>query len=154
MPDSPATEQPAPDDHREITITRLDTGVYQATNPRGGTLVFGSRAGDAFTPVELLLAALGGCSAVDIDVVTARRVEPVSFDVTVSAEVDHADGANRLTDIGIRFQLDFGQGPEADSARRVAPAAARVSHQRTCTVSRTVELGTPVAMTVEFPAGR
>jgi putative redox protein len=61
------------DDHRWVTLERLDEGVYLARNPRGVQLRFGSRAEDGFSPVELLLAALAGCSAVDIDVVTGRR---------------------------------------------------------------------------------
>ena len=59
-------------DHRRVTLERLDTGVYRATNPRGATLDFGSKHEQGFSPVELLLAAIGGCSAVDVDMVTGR----------------------------------------------------------------------------------
>ena len=60
-------------DRRHVSLTRLDTGVYRATNARGDTLDFGSRIEEGFTPVELLMAALGGCSAVDVDVDENKR---------------------------------------------------------------------------------
>ena len=132
-------------DRRLVRLRRLDTGVYEATNSRGGTLRFGSRAGRDFTPVELVLAALGGCSAVDIDVVTGRRAQPSRFEVSVAATVVRDDG-NRLTDVEVRFELAFPPGAGGDAAAKVAPKAARVSHERTCTVSRSLELSTPVSM--------
>lgn len=137
-------------DLRQVDLTRLETGVYEARNARGGTLRFGSKAGDDFTPVELLLAALAGCSAVDIDVVTGRRSTPTRFDVTTTAEVVRDDSGNRLRDITVHFQIGFPDDAAGDQARKVAPAAARASHDRSCTVSRTIELGSPVEMSLEL----
>ena len=39
-------------------------------------------------------------------------------------------------------------GEAGDSARGALPRAVRMSHERLCTVSRTVEAGTPIATTV------
>lgn len=136
-------------DERQVSVTRIDTGVYEARNARGGTLRFGSKAGDDFTPVELLLAALAGCSAVDIDVVTSRRAEPTRFDIDATGEVIRDEAGNHLKDLALTFHLGFPAGADGDRARMLAPAAARASHDRSCTVSRTVELGTPVAMQVQ-----
>lgn len=134
------------EDRRSVSVTRLDTGVYQATNARGGTLRFGSRAGEDFTPVELLLAALAGCSAVDVDTVTARRAAPQTFNVTAGAVVEHDASGNILRDILLAFELVFPEGPAGDSAHALAPRALQISHDRSCTVSRTVEAGVPVRM--------
>ena len=41
-----------------------------ATNDRGGSVVMVSDGGSDLTPVELLLAALGGCTAMDVDALT------------------------------------------------------------------------------------
>ena len=60
---------------RSVVVERTSTGQFIATNPRGGTVRFGTDGGDAFTPVELLLAAIGGCSAADVDVATGRHAE-------------------------------------------------------------------------------
>lgn len=135
-----------PEDLRRVTLTRLDTGVYEARNARGGTIRFGSRAGEDFTPVELLLAALAGCSAVDVDTVTSRRADPELFQAHASGVVERGDAGNLLRDIAVRFDLRFGAGPAGDSARTLAPRALRASHERSCTVSRTVETGVPVRM--------
>lgn len=140
------------DAHRHVRLTRLDTGVYRATNARGTSLDFGSRMEDGFSPVELLLAALGGCSAVDVDVVTSRHAEPERFDVDVDATYLKDDDGNRLTDVAVTFRLAFPDGEAGDRARARTPAAMRTSHDRSCTVSRTLEAATPVAMALDEDA--
>lgn len=136
------------DTHRSVTLTRRSTGVYVARNDRGGELVLGSDAGSAFTPVELLLVALAGCSAVDVDVVTGRRAEPEEFSVRADAEKVREEGGSILRDIALTFTLTFPDGEAGDAAREVLPRALAVSHDRTCTVSRTVEAGVPVSVRV------
>lgn len=145
------TITPAGDDHRSVTLERLDTGVYRATNPRGVQLTFGSMAEDGFSPVEMLLAALGGCSAVDVDMVTGRRAEPDHFEVRVEAEKIRDEVGNILQDITLTYRLAFPDGEAGDKARDMLPRAATTSHDRTCTVSRTIEAGTPVAVVIEDP---
>lgn len=136
---------PDPDTLRTVTLGRLDEGVYLARNPRGGQLRFGSHAGDDFTPVELLLAALAGCSAVDVDVVTGRRASAERFAVTARAhKVPTERGGSILRDIEVTFTVRFGADEAGDAAREVLPRALKASHDRTCTVSRTIEAGTPV----------
>jgi putative redox protein len=131
-------------DHRRVTLERLETGVYRATNPKGAQLTFGSMAEDGFSPVELLLAAIGGCSAVDVDLVTGRRAEPDRFEVTVEAEKIRDDVGNILRDLQMTFDVAFPGGADGDKARDMLPRAAKTSHDRTCTVSRTIEAGTPI----------
>ncbi|MEE8601573.1 OsmC family protein [Euzebya tangerina] len=138
----------ASDSHRSITLTRLDTGVYRATNPTGASIEFGSLMEDGLSPVELLLAAIAGCSAVDVDVVTSRRTEPEDFTVRIGAEYVRDDSGNILTDIRMTFDLTFPEGEDGDKARRVIPGAVKTSHDRTCTVSRTVEAATPVVVDI------
>lgn len=139
----------ADDTHRSVTLRRLETGVYEATNSRGGTLRFGSMAGEGFSPVELLLAAIGGCTAVDVDVVTGRRSEVDRFDVQVEAEKVRDAGGNVLQDIRVTFRVAFPDTEEGAAAREILPRAVATSHDRTCTVSRTVEAGTPVSVRIE-----
>ncbi|MFD4577741.1 OsmC family protein [Streptomyces sp. NPDC058417] len=143
---------------RTVTVARTRTGHFTATNARGGTLAFGNGAGAGgdgdgteFTPVELLLAALGGCTAVDVDVATARHAEPTGFTVTVSGHKVTDDLGNRLTDLDVTFRVAFPDGPEGDRARAILPRAVKASHDRLCTVSRTVETGTPVTARIDPP---
>jgi putative redox protein len=136
------------EDHRWVSLDRIDEGVYLARNARGHELRFGSKDPDGFTPVELLLAAIAGCTAVDIDVVTGRRSPAEQFRARVDAEVSHEDG-NILHDITLTFSVTFPPGEAGDAARQILPRVAQTSHDRTCTVSRTIEAGTPVTLVIE-----
>ncbi|MEW2167951.1 OsmC family protein [Streptomyces sp. NPDC007084] len=137
-------------DQRLVTVERTGAGQFTATNTRGGTISFGTGAegDDTFTPVELLLAALGGCTAVDVDVATTRHAEPEQFTVTVTGNKVGDELGNRLTDLAVAFAVAFADGESAERARAILPRAVRTSHDRLCTVSRTVEIGTPVTATV------
>ena len=109
----------------------------------------GKGEGTDFTPVDLLLAGIGGCTAVDVDILTSRRAEPDAFEVLVDAEKVRDDAGNRLSDIVVTFRIKFPAGEQGDAARVLLPDAVRKSHDRLCTVSRTVELGTPIATRIE-----
>jgi putative redox protein len=134
------------DSSRSVRIDRVSTGKYVVTNERGGTLPVG---GDDFTPVELLLAAIGSCTAIDTDTVTSRRAEPTGFTVTVRGDkVSDRQEGNRMTNLSVTFDVTFPEGPEGDEARALLPRTVRLSHDKLCTVSRTVELGTEVRTTI------
>jgi len=136
------------DTHRQVSIARDAAGKYTVTNVRGGTIPVGNGSDGEFTPVELMLAAIGACTAVDVDVLTSRRAEPTAFTVEVGAEKIRDALGNRLTDITVTFHVSFPAGEGGDAARELLPGAVRRSHDSLCTVSKTVELGTPVSSTV------
>ena len=138
------------DPHRSVTITRTSAGRYTAVNGRGGVLDFGTGDVDDFTPVELFLAAIGGCTAVDVDILTTRRAEPESFVVQVDGDKVRDDDGSRMEELSVILRVRFPEGEAGDAARAVLPDAMRRSHERLCTVSRTVELGTPVATHIEL----
>ena len=130
--------------HRSISMERVSKGVFDVTNVRGGTIRIGGGEGPEFTPVELLLTAIAGCSAVDVDFITSKRAEPGSFVVTASGEKLKDEHGNHMGDLQVRFSLTFPDGEAGDRAREMLPKAIAMSHDRLCTVSRTVELGTPI----------
>lgn len=134
----------ASDQHRSVTITRTSAGKFRATNARGGTFDFGSGGDDQFTPVELLLTAIAGCTGIDVDIFTSRRSEPATFEVTAGGEKLRDEQGNHMGPIDINFHVTFPEGAEGDAAREVLPDAIRKSHERLCTVSRTVMLPTEV----------
>ncbi len=80
---------------------------------------------------------------------TSRRAEPDAFEVLVDAEKVRDQAGNHLTDIVVTFRVRFPAGEQGDAARTVLPDAVKKSHERLCTVSRTVELGTPIATRIE-----
>ena len=135
--------------HRSVTVERASQGVFTATNTRGGQITFGTGSGAQFTPTELLLAAIGGCTSIDVDILTSRRAEPDSFLVRVDADKVRDSAGNRLTGIAVTFQIAFPAGEHGDDARAILPDAVKKSHDRLCTVGRTVEIGTPISTTIE-----
>ena len=135
--------------HRSIRLERIENSRYVVTNDRGGQISIGKGEGTDFTPVDLLLAGIGGCTAIDVDILTSRRAEPDAFEVLVEAEKVRDDAGNRLTGIVATFRITFPGGEDGDKARALLPDAVRKSHDRLCTVSRTVELGTPIATRIE-----
>jgi len=141
------------DSLRSVTVERTSTGHFVTTNARGGTISFGTGSEPhteaEFTPVELLLAALGGCTAVDVDIATSRHAEPTRFSVAVTGNKINDELGNRMTDLQVTFSVAFADGEGADRARAILPRAVKTSHDRLCTVSRTIETGTPVTVTVE-----
>lgn len=136
--------------HRSVELTRLALGRYEITNARGGRITIGDGSTDDFTPVELLLAALAGCSSVDVDHITARRAEPESFEVVAEGEkVSTPENGNHMSDLAVTFRLGFPEGEGGDAARTAFPRSVAQSRDRLCTVSRTVQIGVPVEMTAE-----
>jgi putative redox protein len=49
----------------------------------------------------------------------------------------------------VTFAIAFPAGEQGDKARAVLPDIAAKSHDRLCTVSRAIELGTPVRVRIE-----
>jgi putative redox protein len=124
---------------------RVEKGVYDVTNVRGGRIRIGGGGDSAdFTPVELLLTAIAGCSATDVDFITAKRAEPDGFTVTASGEKLRDEDGNHMGDLTVTFTVAFPEGNDGDRAREMLPKAIAMSHDRLCTVTRTVVLGTPV----------
>ena len=130
--------------HRTITIERLEKGRYVARNERGAELTFGAAGSEEFTPTELLLVAIAGCTGADVDYITAKRAEPTRFVVTGEGDKVRDEAGNRMENLRVTFAVEFPEGDEGDAARAVLPDAMRKSHDRLCTVSRTVERGTPI----------
>jgi putative redox protein len=131
--------------HRTLSVERVAPGKFAAVNSRGGRIEFGMGDSDEFTPTELLLVAIGGCTAIDIDLLTSRRSEPDTFDITVAADKIRDEGGNHLANIEVTYRISFPPGEDGDKARGVLAEAVRQSHERLCTVGRTVELPTPIA---------
>ncbi|KUG54406.1 oxidoreductase [Serinicoccus chungangensis] len=137
----------ADDSYRSVSLTRTGPGRFEAVNARGGSIPVGMGAGEdgtAFSPVELLLVAVAGCSGIDIDLLTSRKAEPSSFEISAGAEkLRDADG-NHLGPVTVTVQVAFPEGAGGDEARDRLPDAVAKSRDRLCTVSRTVALPTPV----------
>ena len=135
---------------RSVDLTRIGKGRYKATNARGGVLPIGSGDDPDFTPVELLLAALAGCGAIDVDLVTGKRADPETFDARSVGHKIRDEQGSHLVGLTVTFDVTFPPGEGGDRAREVMPRTLQQVRDRLCTVGRTVALGEPVEY-VEVP---
>ncbi|GLW06018.1 osmotically inducible protein C [Microtetraspora sp. NBRC 13810] len=123
-----------------VNVERTDDG-FVARNDRGGEVRMGSSTEEGvFTPVELLLAAVGGCNIVTVEPLTAQRGHRlVRLAMTVQADKVES---NLLGPVTVTYDVEL---PEGDAkADEVFRAVAHRVHERHCTVSRTLEKGTEV----------
>jgi len=141
--DAPASA--ADENVRSVSLTKIGVNRFKATNARGGETFMGVGGEDPdFTPVELLLAAIAGCSAIDVDLITGKRSTSSHFEVGAEGTKVRDESGNHMSGLRLRFDVQFPAGPEGDKAREVLTRAIEQSRDRLCTVSRTVQLGTDV----------
>ena len=131
------------DPHRSVSLERLSKAVYRATNKNGDTIEVGEGDG-RFSPVELMLTALAACTAIDVDYLVSKRDEPQSFRLRVDANKIRDDDGNHLTDFVVTFDARFDDTDAGQTAEEAVPWAVQQSHDRLCTVTRTIELGATV----------
>lgn len=129
---------------RRIELSKIGEGRYKATNARGGVVAVGSGGDPDFTPVELLLAAIAGCSAIDVDLITGKRAQATTFELSAEGDKVRDDDGNRLVGLRVTFDVRFPEGEEGDRAREALPRAIAQSRDRLCTVGRTVQVGGPI----------
>jgi putative redox protein len=125
-----------------VEVERTDDG-FVARNDRGGVISFGTGGEDAdFTPVELLLAALGGCNIVTVEPLTAKRGHRlVRLAATIEAE---KITPNQLGTVVMRYDVELPAG-DPEAAQVFHDVAERV-HERSCTVSTALTRVTPIEL--------
>ena len=136
------------DTTRAVSLTRLGHGRYQATNARGGTIEFSTDREQTFTPVELFLASIAGCTAIDVDFITSKRSEPIRFEMSMTANKVLDEHGSHLVNLAMTFDVGFPDDDGGRAATELLPDAITRTHDRFCTVSRTIEIGTPVSTSI------
>lgn len=133
-----------PETYRTVTLDRTGDFTFAATNVRGGVLPVGSGDDDTFTPVELLLVALAGCGAIDLEHLTGKRAPFASFAARSEGHKVRDELGNHLVDLRVTFDVTFPEGEGGDKAREFLPRALQQIEGRLCSVGRTVQVGDPV----------
>ncbi|MEO3823409.1 OsmC family protein [Actinomadura sp. B10D3] len=114
----------------EVRVERTEDG-FRAVNGRGASVAIGD--GDTegvFTPVELLLAALGGCELVTVEPLTAKRGHRMArLAATVQAD---KIATSTLGTITVTYDVELPEG-DAEAADVLKAVAGRV-HEKYCTV--------------------
>jgi putative redox protein len=115
-----------------VRVERTDGG-FVARNDRGAEVAIGGSDDDGvFSPVELLLAALGGCELVTVEPLTAKRGHRlVRLAATIQAEKVEP---TRLGTITVTYDVELPPGDD-DAAKVFTDVAHRV-HEHHCTVGR------------------
>jgi uncharacterized OsmC-like protein len=144
MTDDTPAEALVPDTLRSVELTRTGPMTLEARNVRGEVLRVGSGDSSDFTPVELLLVALGGCGAIDLEHITGKRADPDRFDVHVEGHKIRDEHGNHLVGLTVLFDVAFPDGAAGDRAREVVPRALQQVQDRLCSVGRTIQLGDDV----------
>ncbi|SNS88340.1 Uncharacterized OsmC-related protein [Streptosporangium subroseum] len=123
-----------------VRVERTEDG-FVARNDRGAEVLMGT--GDeqgVFTPVELLLVALGGCNIVTVEPLTAQRGHRmVRLAMTVQAEKIET---SKLGPITITYDVELPEGDE--KAAEVLRAVAQRVEEKYCTVSRALRETTEI----------
>ncbi len=119
--------------HLRMTVNPDDT--VTVTNKHGTELLVDIEGERGLSPLELLLAALGACSAVDFAILMRKQRDPVE---PLHLEVDGDKEEYRMEWLRVTYHVHEG----ADE-RKVERARSRVAND-VCTVSRTRASGTPV----------
>jgi len=136
--------------HRQVDLVQIGEHRFKAVNRRGGVLPVssGSSLDDPdFTPVELLLAGLVGCGAVDLDLITGKRAAFETFHARAEGHKVRDEQGSHLVQLTVTFDVTFPEGEAGDRAREVVPRTLQQIQDRLCTVGRTVSLGEPVSYT-------
>lgn len=123
-----------------VRVERTDDG-FVATNSRGARVAIGS--GDeegVFTPVELLLAAVGGCNIVTVEPLTAKRGHRL-LRLAMTVESEKVE-PNLLGPVTVTYDVEV----PSEQADEVFRAVAERVHDKYCTVSRSLQEGTVVRL--------
>ncbi len=125
----------------KITINRLNDAVHmEAKNEDGVTLqmdgtqeIGGINGG--FRPMQMLLAAAGGCSAIDvIGILKKQRQNPDDLKIEVTGERVDVGTYSEFKSINIHFILKGSHLEESKVARAID-----LSLSKYCSVSKTLE---------------
>jgi putative redox protein len=124
----------------KINIKRIDDDFnMEATNEDGNTLLMDGAPdigghGKAMRPMQLLLAALGGCSAIDVILILKKQKQIIeSFEIEVDGEREKIEDYSLFKDICLHFKIKGEVDP--DKAER----AVKLSVEKYCSVSKTLE---------------
>jgi putative redox protein len=124
----------------KINIKRIDDDFnMEATNEDGNTLLMDGAPdigghGKAMRPMQLLLAAVGGCSAIDVILILKKQKQIIeSFEIEVDGEREKIEDYSLFKDICLHFKITGEVDP--DKAER----AVKLSVEKYCSVSKTLE---------------
>jgi putative redox protein len=130
---------------KEISTTWDGAEGYYAKNKSGATVLMGEpKDGKPFTsPMELLLAALAGCTGIDvIDILKKKRQLPTEFKIKVRGNQKTDSYPKAYTEFEVEYLL-WGENLIAKDVEQ----AIQLSEQKYCSVGGTLAKAGPIHST-------
>lgn len=134
-----------------IELSRLNDGFHmEAANEQGNTVqmdaspeIGGTNQG--MRPMQLLLAAMGGCSSIDVVNILKKQKQPLKdIKVTITGEREKDAVPSLYTEVHAHFKL-FGN-LDPDKAQK----AVSLSVDKYCSVAKTLEKTAKVTYSFEI----
>lgn len=135
----------------KIELSRLNDGFHmEAENEQGNTVqmdaspdIGGTNQG--MRPMQLLLAAMGGCSSIDVINILKKQKQPLKdIKVTITGEREKDAVPSLYTEVHAHFKL-FGN-LDPDKAQK----AVSLSVDKYCSVAKTLEKTAKVTYSIEI----
>ena len=135
----------------KVNIQKLDNEMHmEAANEEGGkirmdgtTQIGGLEGG--FSPMQLLLAGIGGCSAIDIIGILEKQKQPLEdLQVEVDGDRQSTDTYSEFTTIHLKFIFTGDLDP-----KRVERAI-NLSLDKYCSVSKALEKSSKITSSYEI----
>jgi putative redox protein len=123
------------DANRRLSLVANEDGTVVVTNRHGTQITVDLHGKSGLTPLEMLLAALGSCSAVDIVELMRKQRDPVT---PLAVDVEGLKDDQRMQWLRVTYHV----GAEVDD-RKFERARSKTAEDL-CTVSRTLTHGCPV----------
>jgi putative redox protein len=121
--------------NRRLSLVANEDGTVVVTNRHGTQITVDLHGKRGLTPLEMLLAALGSCSAVDIVELMRKQRDPVT---PLAVDVEGLKDDQRMQWLRVTYHVG------AEVAERKFERARSKTAEDLCTVSRTLTQGCPV----------
>ncbi|MBW7887961.1 MAG: OsmC family protein [Bacteroidetes bacterium] len=124
----------------KITLNRKNENyLLEAKNENGNTILIDNSSehggeNSGFRPMQMLLAALGGCSSMDIiSILKKQRIDDFQLNLTINGKRESGNDANLWKAVHVTFT--FSSNVPKEKAER----AVQLSIEKYCSVSKTLE---------------
>ena len=135
----------------KVELSRIDQDFHmEAVNEAGNKIQMDAGPDDGghelgFRPMQLLLAAFGGCSSIDLINILRKQREPINdLKITVTGEREKGAIPSLYTEVHAHFRL-FGNINHEKAERAV-----KLSVDKYCSVAKTLEKSAKVTYSFEI----
>lgn len=135
----------------KVELKRIDQDYrMEAVNDKGNSVIMDAGPQDGghdsgFRPMQMLLAAMGGCSAIDLISILRKQREPLE-DVTITVTGERQSGVvpALYTEVHAHFKLYGNVNPEK------AQRAVDLAVDKYCSVAKTLEKSARITHSFEI----